>query len=97
MPFPEALGVIACQCVITGRKPVLAASHAGGDWQLYCGWDAHDFNDDVAMRNELRLVHVAHLLVSDPSLADLADLPVDMGAERAARGLPWVRYEDKDE
>lgn len=95
--FPEALGVIACRCVTEGGSPVLAASHAGGDWQMYCRWDGHDFDDDDALKRELVLVHVEHLVAVDPTLLELADLPEDMGAERSAVGAPWVRFEDKDD
>jgi hypothetical protein len=97
MTFPEALGVITCRCVLEGGKSVLVASHAGGDWQMYCSWEAHDFADEAAMRKDLLLVHVAHLLAVDPSLEELASLPADMGADRAAVGEPWTQYEDKDD
>lgn len=97
MPFPEALGVICCRCVLHQGKPVLVASHAGGDWQMYCAWEAHDFQDDEAMRRELLLVHVEHLVAADPSLLEIADLPTDMAAERAAVGAAWTRYEDRDD
>ncbi len=63
---------------------------------MYCSWDAHDFTDDAAMNAELLLVHIDHLVAGDPSLLELADLPEDMGADRAGRGQPWQRYEDKD-
>lgn len=97
MRFPESLGVIACPCVLRGGKPVLAVSHAGGDWQMYCSWQGHDFSDHETLRKEFRLVHVEHLVAEDPTLLELGDLPDDMGAEREAIGMPWVRFEDKDD
>lgn len=97
MRFSESLGVISCPCVLHGGKPVLAVSHAGGEWQMYCSWDGHDFKDDDAMERELLLVHVEHLVAKDPSLLELADLQADMGAERAALGQPWKRFEDRDD
>ncbi len=95
--FPDGLGVIACRCVIEGRLPVLFASHAGGDWQMYCDWRSHDFDSPAALKNELALVHIEHLIAQDETLMSLADLPLDTGAERLAVGRPWERYEDKDE
>ena len=95
--FPEGLGVIACRCVIEGRLPVLFASHAGGDWQMYCHWKNHEFGSPDVQREELALVHVEHLLAQDQTLGALADLPIDTGAERLAVGQPWERYEDKDD
>lgn len=75
---------------------MLFVSHAGGDWQMYCHWQNHDF-DSPNISNELQLVHVEHLVHQDPTLEAVADLPVDMGAERVLVGGPWERYEDKDD
>lgn len=96
MPFPDDLGTIACPCVITGSKPVLFVSHASGDWQMYCHWKNHDFEDPADLE-ALSVVHVAHLLALDSTINELADLPVDMGAERTHVGATWQRYEDKDD
>jgi hypothetical protein len=97
MPFPDNLGVITCRCVLEAGKPVLFVSHAGGDWQMYCHDSNHDFQDEAAMKNELVVVHVAHLLAQDATLNDVADLAVDMGAERSHPGGPWTRFEDADD
>ena len=97
MQFADNLGVIACRCVVEQGKPVLFVSHAGGDWQMYCHDSNHDFNDDEHLRNEMRVVHVGHLLAHDPSLNRIADLPVDMGAERTEVGGEWHRFADKDD
>ena len=96
MQFPEALGTITCQCVISGVKPVLFVSHASGDWQMYCHWQNHNF-ESPEITSQLKVVRVAHLVAHDPSLEAVADLPVDMGAERPHVGGPWQRYEDKDD
>lgn len=91
MAFSENLGTIACRCVVTGDKPVLAVSHAGGDWQMYCAFDAHDFNDPSLYGRLLVTVHIAHLVNLDNTLVDVAELPVDVAAEREFVGGPW-RY-----
>lgn len=64
---------------------------------MYCHWKNHDFNDPVVLKNELRVVHAGHLLSRDASLHEVADLPIDMGAERIAPGGKWERYEDRDD
>lgn len=97
MSFPDNLGVITCRCVLETKKPVLFVSHAGGDWQMYCDDANHDFEDELAMKNELVVVHVVHLLAQDATLNEIADLPVDMGAERSHVGSSWVRFENADE
>lgn len=96
MTFPNNSGSITCKCVLSEEKPVLFVSHAGGDWQMYCDWRNHDFSDPVVLKNDLALVHIAHLLARDPTLAELSDLPADMAAERKFIGDPWERYEDAD-
>ena len=97
MTFREDLGVIACHCVVLGEKPVLFVSHAGGDWQMYCHDSNHDFESDEAMKRDLCTVHIGHLLARDPGLHAVADLPVDMGAEREAAGAAWVRFFNADD
>lgn len=78
-------------------KPVLFVSHAGGDWQMYCHYKNHDFESPEAMEKDLVVVHIAHLLARDPTLDAVADLPVDMGAEREAVGSEWARFADSDD
>ena len=97
MSFPENIGTITCKCVLFENKPVLFVSHAGGDWQMYCHWKNHDFDDPQVIANDLTLAHVSHLIARDPTLEAIADLPVDMGAERQFVGGTWERYEDRDD
>lgn len=97
LPFAEQLGVITCTCVLHEAQPVLWVSHAGGDWQMICHWQNHDFESAEALATEFALVHVAHLVARDRTLEDVADLPVDMAAERETVGGAWTRYEDKDD
>ena len=97
MPFDERLGAITCQCVLHEEKPVLWVSRAGGDWQMYCHWENHDFESPEALATELTLVHVAHLLAIDRTLEAVADLAVDMAAERQFVGGAWERYADSDD
>lgn len=96
MPFKNKLGVITCRCVLEQKKPVLFVSHAGGDWQMYCSDANHDFEDEETIKNEMVVVHVAHLLARDTTLNDIANLPVDMGAERSHVGGAWTRFENAD-
>jgi hypothetical protein len=96
MKFDKDLGVLVCRCVVEEGKPVLFISHAGGDWQMYCHSSNHDFENEEAIKRELYVVHVQHLLDRDPTLVEVADLAVDMGAEREALGLAWTRFVDSD-
>jgi hypothetical protein len=97
MSFREDLGVITCRCATEQSKPILFVSHAGADWQMYCDDKNHDFDDTLAMKRDLILVHVSHLLAIDPSLNAIADLPIDMAAEREAVGSSWMRFSNSDD
>ncbi|MEQ1515402.1 MAG: hypothetical protein ABL931_02810 [Usitatibacteraceae bacterium] len=97
MRYPESLGVITCRCVMEERKAILFVSHAGGDWQMYCHWKNHDFSSPETLQKQLVLVHVEHLLAQDRTIEEVADLAIDVGAERETVGGEWLRYEDRDE
>ena len=97
MGFPDNLGTIACRCVVESGAPVLAVSHAGGDWQMYCRFENHSFESQAAMAKELVVVHALHLARMDPTLQEVSDLPPDMGAERFAVGAAWTRFPDSDD
>lgn len=86
----------ALSCPSNELKPILFMSRAGGDWQMYCHDSNHDFEDEEALREDMRLVHIAHLVARDPTLNQIADLPEDMGAERTEVGGQWTRFEDED-
>lgn len=96
MAFPENLGAITCRCVLENGAPVLFVSHAGNDWQMYCRTEHHDFDDPEAMKRELAVVHIKHLVAKDPTLDEVSDLPADMGAERVAVGASWTIFHDAD-
>ncbi|MEN9984340.1 MAG: hypothetical protein RI918_2309, partial [Pseudomonadota bacterium] len=49
------------------------------------------------LKNDLKLVHISKLLLNDPSLNEIADLPIDTGAEREYVGGLWTRFADKDD
>lgn len=64
---------------------------------MYCRDTNHDFEDEEAMKKELLLVHVAHLLAQDATLNEISDLPIDMGAERSHVGGSWNWFENADD
>lgn len=96
MQSTKRLGTIACECVISGNKPVLAISHAGGDWQMYCSWSGHDFNA-TDIHQTLKLIGIHHLVERDASLIEALKMPIDVGAERASLNHDWSYFEDRDD
>ena len=86
-PFddPVHLGVITVRRVLEEGRPILHVSHdvSDGSWQFLTG-------DDVDV-DEAKLVGLRKIVELDPSLVELADLPLGWEAERSAPGAPWER------
>ena len=79
------LGVFICGHIFRDERPVLLVIHeTDGDWQLLCGGD-HDVGETP------HVVGVGHLLDRDPSLQELADLPLGWEAERESADASWQR------
>lgn len=85
-PFadPPNVAAITVQSVIEGA-PILLVTHDADDggWQFHTGGDANE--DDG------RVVSLASIFASDPSIGELADLPLGWRAWREAPGEPWTR------
>ena len=85
----DHLAAFICQHVYENSKPVLLVRHdENGDWQFLCG-------EDHAVNERPRLVGIIHLLERDPSLNEIADLPIDSAAERSIVGGEWIRTKSK--
>ena len=80
------------ETVHTGEEAVTYVCHDADDgaWQF--------LGDRMSEGGGPVLVCLRHPVEGDPSLQELADLPVGWCAERAAPGEPWIRSEmPKDE
>jgi hypothetical protein len=86
-PFdePENLAVITLRQIIWEDEPILHVTHDSDDggWQ-FLGWE--DFRMEDAMIVALRTI-----VRKDPTVAELADLPIGWHAWRRTAGEPWVR------
>ncbi len=96
-PFsdPENLAVVTLKRIIRGESPILRVTHDedDGGWQFLDG-------GEVAVE-EASLVSLRQMARLDPSILELADLPLGWVAERAGPGEPWQRApavteEDRD-
>lgn len=88
-PVPPDHKAFSCTHVIDEGAEILWAARQsdesqGEDWSIHCGADAHDTKD-------LRMVHLAHLVRSAPSLRDISDLGLDEEAIRRDPGSEWIR------
>jgi hypothetical protein len=84
-PDPPHTGVYLSQAVHNGIEPVTYVSHDADDgaWQF--------LGDSMADGGSPSLSCFHHPIDRDPSLAELADLPIGWYAERSNVGQPWVR------
>ena len=86
---PEGTEVITLKRVLRGARAVLLVTHDEDDatWQFLDG--EHVFEEDGI------LVCLGEMVQFDPSLSELADLPVGWYAWRTAAGQPWQRAMDE--
>jgi hypothetical protein len=85
-PFsdPRDKEVFTTRFVMEEGLPVLLVSHdPDGEWQFLCVT-----TDD---EKDARKVSLAFMVDLDPSLADVADLPLAWRAFRDSRESPWIQ------
>lgn len=88
---PKNVAVITVRQIIEQRHPVLhvAHNHDDGCWQ-FLEWDTP--------REEDAMVVTLHEMVTrDPSIKELADLPLGWHAFRRTHEEPWFRAPDAAE
>lgn len=78
------LGTVTTAAVIAGA-PILMVSHDADDggWQFLCGTT----NDPA----DGRIMHLAEIVAMDPTVTQVADLPLGWVAFRSALGAEWTR------
>jgi hypothetical protein len=86
-PFkdPKNLASISIRQIIVDGAPILRVSHDEDDgcWQ-FLGWETPKEEDAM-------VVGLSTVVDSDPSIKQLADLPVGWRAWRRSYKEPWVR------
>ena len=88
-PVPPDQGVFSCTHVVDDGEAVLWAAREsddarGEDWSIHCGAGGHETDD-------MRIVHLAHLVRSAPSLREISNLGLDEEALRADPDSTWTR------
>jgi hypothetical protein len=86
-PFddPENVATFTVRQITEGKQPILLVSHDAdeGMWQFLTG-------EPIDMADAL-LVSLRSVYRLDPSIGELADLPLGWQARRSAVGEPWQR------
>ncbi len=90
-PDPPHTHVFLSKSVQTGAEPITYASHdeADGAWQF--------LGDSMIEGGGPVVVCFHHPIDNDPTLKELADLPLGWWAKRSRPGEPWIRSKHKPE
>jgi hypothetical protein len=86
-PFadPKNVAVITLKSIVKGSGPILHVTHDADDgaWQFLDGSTVSEENASVVSLEEITRI--------DPSVTELADLPLGWYADRSAASEPWRR------
>jgi hypothetical protein len=87
-PFadPPNVATFTVRSIVEKRRPILLVAHDDDDdggWQFLDG-------DDISMRNSM-LVSLSEIAEIDPSILELADLPLGWYARRQSPADSWIR------
>ena len=85
-PFTETpdLGVYSSRRVVEDREPIRLVVHEeDGDWQFLAGGERRP--------DEIRYVHVSHVIEWEPAVRQLVDLPLGWIAWRERPEDDWIR------
>ena len=82
---PENVGVISLKQIVNDGQPILHVTHDtdDGGWQ-FLGWED-------AKEDDVKIVALSTIVRLDPSVQELADLPLGWHAWRRASDQPWQR------
>lgn len=86
-PFadPENVAVFTVADIAFGRAPILRVTHdeEDGGWQFHTG-------GPLPAASEWKLVLLKNVATLDPTIKELADLPLGWEATRSAAGEKWI-------
>jgi hypothetical protein len=86
-PFADArkTAVFTTQDIIEEGKPILLVTHDQDDgvWQFHTG--------GIVPASEAKVVALYEIIFRDPSIVELADLPLGWSAVRDSITSPWKR------
>ena len=90
-PFEDSpnVAVITTQAVLEGEWITFASLDAEDcDWQFHCQGEPAE--------EDARVVSLRRIVTLDPSIAELADLPLGWCAWRTSADAPWQRAPRRD-
>lgn len=82
--FPSQLGAVVQVTVLEGVEPAREVIHSDDN-----SWLVGDGVNDPNLPSASVATHIWHVLKLDPTVAELASLPIGYIATRAAKHEPW--------
>ena len=81
---PENTAVFTTVDVLKGSKPILVVTHdtEDGGWQFLTG-------ETNLKQEDARIVSLKEITDIDPTINDLFEMPIGVGAQRTAVGANW--------
>jgi hypothetical protein len=83
--FPRHLGAVVQRTVFTGAEPVREVIHISDN-----SWIVGDGVTNPSLPGAALVDSMSHIADDDPSIADLADLPLGHIAQRPEPHAPWT-------
>lgn len=93
-PFtdPENVAVYTTRQIVSGEEWIHYVSHDEDDG----AWQFHSNNPDPVEEEDAKLVSLKRMTEIDPSILDLADLPLGWHAIRASKDSSWKKERQTD-
>lgn len=86
-PFSDPPNSIAftSEAILSGKSPILYVSHDSDDgaWQFHSG--------EMLGVSEAKVKALGEMVKMDPTICELADLPLGSTATREGPTKPWIR------
>jgi hypothetical protein len=87
---PKNTACFTCDHVLNNGKPILYVSHdQEGDWQFLCGQNNHT-------EVNAKIISLEEVTELDPSVNDLFEMPMGVGAERDSKKDKWTPFKLQD-
>ncbi len=83
----ENTACIVCSHVLEKQMPILYVTHDEDDgvWQFLCGEENHELQ-------HAKLLALSEVATIDPSVNDLHDMPLGVGAARKSQDGQWQSF-----
>ena len=85
---PQNVAVLTTKKVMSENHPILYVCHNDDDgmWQFHPGTDVYE--------EDARIVALSEIVKLDPTMFDLADLPMGWIATHKSQNDDWQRFQD---